>query len=114
MAAALTLDDATGSSKVPAGSFTSPIGLSGLTTPLVAAQPCTIRPSGVTSVPLLSNENAPARVYVVSLPERTTKNPSPWIIRSVERPVFCADPWLKFVMIPPSWAPSTLRSELVV
>jgi hypothetical protein len=54
---------------------------------------------------VLSKVNAPARVNSWVLPLRTTKKPSPWIIRSVDLPVFWAEPWAKFVLMPPSWTP---------
>ena len=39
--------------------------------------------------------------------------PSPWIIRSVVRPVVCAEPWAKFVLVPASCTPSPTWIGLV-
>src|SRR4051794_38296537 len=41
------------------------------------------------------------------------KKPSPLIMKSVERPVFCVEPWLKLVLIPATLTPSPTCAGLV-
>ncbi len=79
--------------------------------PLASAiQPCSTEPSGVTSLPLASNSNEPARVYSCSVPPRVTKKPSPSIMKSVDRPVDWVAPWVQLVVMAatltprPTWA----------
>ncbi len=104
--AAVTWVEGVGGIWVPAGTMMSLSGPSVFTAPLTAAQPCSRIPSALTSRPLVSKLKAPARVYSGWDPLFRTKNPSPWIIRSVVRPVLCADPWPKFVVMAPNCTPS--------
>src|SRR5689334_23110384 len=39
------------------------------------------------------------------MPFFVTKKPSPWIIRSVGRPVVWVDPWVKLALVAASWTP---------
>src|ERR1700746_4027854 len=52
-----------------------------------ASRPCTMAPVGSVRFPEASNVNEPARVYIVSAPERTANRPLPEIARSVGTPV---------------------------
>ena len=58
----LTLAVCRGGTVWPIGSFSAPTGALVFTWPPVAAQPWTTAPSGLTSWPEASNENAPARL----------------------------------------------------
>src|ERR1700754_2485385 len=42
-----------------------------------------------------------------------TNIPSPWIIRSVGRPVVCEEPWRKLVLVAATWTPSPIWIGLV-
>src|SRR5690606_19738283 len=41
------------------------------------------------------------------------KNPSPWIAKSVVRPVSCSAPWAKFVVMPATLEPRPMVAGLV-
>src|SRR2546421_10683594 len=105
---------ACGGTWVPGGSETGPCAAFVFTTlAAFAAQPCTTLPSEVTSEPLASKLNDPFRVNSCCPALSTTKKPSPWIIRSVLRPVFWVAPWLKLFSMPPSRTPSPTCAGLV-
>src|SRR5437763_1196887 len=70
-----------------------------------AIHPWTVAPSGLTNLPLSSNDMAPARVYICEPSALTTKKPSPWMAMSVERPVCCSAPWVNEVATVPIFTP---------
>ena len=75
-------------------------------TPLSSAvQPCRTAPLSVIRLPARSKPNEPERVNSCSVPERTTKNPSPSIMKSVARPVVCVAPCAQFVLMPATFTP---------
>ena len=78
-----------------------------------ACQPWMKPPSLVVMRPSASTANEPARVYVRPSPDCTTKNPSPWMAKSVERPVRCRDPWAKLVAIDDTREPRPIVLGLV-
>src|SRR6266581_4089902 len=110
----VTLPVAFGASRVLNGRLIGPLLALVLTTPLLLAlQPCTMLPSVVTSEPLESKENEPLRVNRSCPALLTTKKPSPWIIRSVSRPVFWAAPWEKLLWMPARRTPRPTCAGLV-
>src|SRR5438477_389385 len=103
-----------GGSRVLSGRLIGPVAALVFTAPAaLAVQPCTTLPSVLTSEPLASNENDPFRVNSCWPALFTTKKPSPWIIRSVSRPVFCAAPWEKLLVMPASRTPRPTCAGLV-
>jgi hypothetical protein len=103
-----------GGRRSPTRICTGPIGaFVSIAPPALACQPCTIPPSAVVRLPVASRLNAPARVKLCVPLLLITKNPSPWMARSLLRPVFCKEPWVNDCTVPARLAPRPICAGLV-
>ena len=98
----------------PTGIFRCPTAPVFVTFPVWSAcQPWTNPPSAVTRLPLASSEKLPLRVNSDLPAMSMVKKPSPWIAKSVDRPVSWVAPCAKFTLTPVSRTPRPTCDGLV-
>ncbi len=96
----------TGSMTWASGRLIESTGCEKSTNPVLSAvHPTTRPPPAATMLPSPSKLKLPARVYVRTPPVSRTKKPSPWMARSVLRPVTWLAPWVKTPVMEPTRVP---------